>query len=170
MKCISGKEYRFLRKPGLHLCAVLQQPTEQMVLSLLAFDMILQDSVLEAEKVGKICRNQSPGGEIWSTWGRRTWLDTQTGVCQHFPLPAVWNRATLGVFSKAGMKRNPLGTTDISVGFRGAVTAVHITWHQCLSRPLRHVEHISADVWRNSFLELWFGVVQIRFSTRISKS
>lgn len=30
-------------------------------------------------------------------------------------------------FSKAGMKRNPLGMTDISLGFRGAVAAVHIT-------------------------------------------
>lgn len=38
------------KKLSLHLLAVLQQPTEQLVLSLLVFVMILQDSLLEAEK------------------------------------------------------------------------------------------------------------------------
>lgn len=61
MKCISEwKRIKIFNKIGLASLHVLQPPTEQMVLSCLAFVMIL----LEAEKVAKICRNQSPGAEI----------------------------------------------------------------------------------------------------------
>lgn len=158
------------KKLGLHLFAVRQQPTEQMVLSLLAFVMILQDSMLGALKSGSGLQKavtwwwkyDPPGGVVPD--GIHSLVSVSIFHCQlcETELPRV-------CFSKAGMKRNPLGMTDISVGFRGAVTAVHITWHRCPSRPLRHVEHISTDVWRNSFLELRFGSPQIGFSTWISK-
>lgn len=39
-------------------------PTGQLVLSMLAFVVILQDSVLEAEKFAKICGSRSPSGEM----------------------------------------------------------------------------------------------------------
>lgn len=39
-------------------------PTEQLALSLLAFVVILQDSVSEAEKFAKICGRRSPRGEM----------------------------------------------------------------------------------------------------------
>lgn len=62
MKCISKRTSLTIKKGGLHPLAVL--PTEQLVLTLLAFVVILQDSVLEVEKFAKICGRRSPSGEM----------------------------------------------------------------------------------------------------------